>query len=213
MSSEPRVEQLFELFPTPVLFVPGVIPEDKAASLAARLNSQARTRNRHSGELAHSHLLGPGDDHALDHLVSLLGTHIQRFGNSLLGEPLRWLVKEIWLNVMAAGGQQSIHNHANSMVSGVVYLTSCDDAARTVFLRGMGGGEFVLRNTHAAMQAGRFNSDKWIAPAPLAGDLILFPSYLLHQVPVNSGGERVSLAFNAIPERLDAWGYTLSFQP
>jgi hypothetical protein len=43
--------------------------------------------------------------------------------------------------------------------------------------------------------------------------LILFPSYLLHEVPVNPGGERVTLAFNAIPDRLDAWGYAVGFEP
>jgi hypothetical protein len=47
--------------------------------------------------------------------------------------------------------------------------------------------------------------------APRPGDLILFPSYLLHEVPLNHGGERVTLAFNAIPHRLDAWGYGVSF--
>jgi hypothetical protein len=50
-------------------------------------------------------------------------------------------------------------------------------------------------------------------PEPDPGDLILFPSYLLHEVPVNQGSERVTLAFNAIPHRLDAWGYSVSFQP
>ena len=50
-----------------------------------------------------------------------------------------------------------------------------------------------------------------ISPAPNPGDLILFPSYLMHAVPPNAGGRRISLAFNAIPTRLESWGYTLSF--
>lgn len=44
-----------------------------------------------------------------------------------------------------------------------------------------------------------------------AGDLILFASYLLHAVPRNEGPQRISIAFNAIPERLDSWGYTIQF--
>ena len=52
---------------------------------------------------------------------------------------------------------------------------------------------------------------KWIGPPPGPGDLLLFPSYLLHEVPPNHGGLRVTLAFNAIPHRLDAWGYAVSF--
>ena len=77
----------------------------------------------------------------------------------------------------------------------------------------MGGADFALRNTHAGTHSNAFNAHKWIAPAPTAGDLLLFPSYLLHQVPPNQGDTRVTLAFNAIPHRLDAWGYTLSLQP
>jgi hypothetical protein len=93
------------------------------------------------------------------------------------------------------------------------YLTPSNASARTVFQRGMGGTEFVLRNTHAGTRSGAFNADKWIAPQPGPGDLLLFPSYLLHEVPRNLGRDRTTLAFNAIPHRLDAWGYTLSLQP
>jgi hypothetical protein len=30
-------------------------------------------------------------------------------------------------------------------------------------------------------------------------------------VPHNAGGRRITLAFNAIPTRLNIWGYTLGF--
>lgn len=205
--------EVFELFPTPVVRVPGVIDASAAAALARRLAATAEVDNQRSSALAHSRLLGPGDDEELDRLVERLGPHVQAMGELLFGEPLRWLVKEIWANVLGAGGHQGLHNHANAFVSGIVYLTPCDASARTTFTRGMGGGEFALRNTHAGTKPGRFNADRWVAPEPAAGDLLLFPSWLLHEVPVNRGGERVTLAFNAIPYRLDAWGYTLSFQP
>jgi hypothetical protein len=35
--------------------------------------------------------------------------------------------------------------------------------------------------------------------------------YVLHEVPANAGARRVTLAFNAIPHRLDTWGYGVSF--
>jgi uncharacterized protein (TIGR02466 family) len=205
--------QVFELFPTPVSRVPGLLGEAEAAALARRLAAGAMVGNDKSSELSHSRMLGPGDDPVLDDLVARLGPHVQDFGALLLGEKLRWLVKEIWANVLQAGGEQAVHNHANSFVSGIVYLTRCDDSARTVFLRGLGGTDFSLRNAHAGTRLGSFNAEKWVAPPPQVGDLLLFPSYLLHQVPANGGGERVTLAFNAIPHRLDAWGYTLSLQP
>jgi ectoine hydroxylase-related dioxygenase (phytanoyl-CoA dioxygenase family) len=47
--------------------------------------------------------------------------------------------------------------------------------------------------------------------APEPGDVVLFPSYLMHAVPTNPGGRRITMAFNAIPTHLDSWGYRISF--
>jgi uncharacterized protein (TIGR02466 family) len=196
--------QVFGLFPTPVAHVPGVLAGGQAASLAGRLAATATVGNQRSGALTHSRLLGPGEDATIDEVVALLGPHVQAFGQLLFGQPLPWLVKEIWANVLRAGASQAVHNHANCFVSGVLYLTPCDASARTVFLKGLGGSEFAFRNTSAATTPGEFDADKWVAPDPQPGDLLLFPSYLLHEVPPNQGGERVTLAFNAIPQRLDA---------
>jgi len=39
---------------------------------------------------------------------------------------------------------------------------------------------------------GAYNADKWISPSPEPGDIVLFPSYLMHAVPTNrvSGASR-----------------------
>lgn len=205
--------QVFELFPTPVMRIPALLPPDVAQALAKRLKLAAVVANTHSAQLAHTRIVGPGDDTELDAVVEQMGVHLQAFGQLIFGESLRWLVKEVWVNVLQTGGSQTLHNHANCFASGVLYLTPTDSSARTVFSRSLGGTEFAFRNTHSGAQTGPFCSEKWVAPQPDPGDLILFPSYLLHEVPVNHGAERVTLAFNAIPHRLDAWGYAVSFQP
>ena len=204
---------VFELFPTPVMRVPAVLTSDAARALARRLAAGVSVANGHSAQLAHTRILRPGEDAELDAVVHQIGPHLQAFGQLLFGEKLRWLVKELWVNVLQAGGSQGLHNHANCFASGVLYLTPCDTSACTVFARSMGGSEFAFRNTHAGTQPSAFNAEKWVAPPPNPGDLLLFPSYLLHEVPVNQGAERITLAFNAIPDRLDAWGYSLAFQP
>jgi hypothetical protein len=204
---------VFALFPTPVARISACLAPHEAQALAARLAPASTVANIRSAHLAHSRILGPGEDTGLDAVVERIGPHLQAFGSRLFGEPLRWLVKEMWVNVLQHGGSQSLHNHANCFVSGVLYLSECDDSARTVFSRALGANEFVFRNTRAETSAGEFGADKWIAPAPQAGDLLLFPSYLLHEVPANQGGQRISLAFNAIPEHLNAWGYSVSFAP
>jgi hypothetical protein len=205
--------EVFALFPTPVSRVAAAIDAVQAKLLAQRFASRTEVTNAQSMQLAHSRLLAPGEDDALDAVIAAVGPHVQVFGALLFGETLRWLVKESWVNVLQPGGRQALHNHANSFVSGILYLTTSDASAQTVFARGMGGPEFVLRNTHADVAPGAYDAQKWVAPAPQPGDLLLFPSWLLHEVPPNAGGERITIAFNAIPHRLDAWGYTLSFAP
>ncbi len=205
--------EIFDLFPTPVMRVAALLEPSQALALGNRLGQAAALENHKSQLLTHSRLLAPGEDATLDRLVDLVGPHLQAFGALVFGETLRWLVKEMWVNVLQTGGQQATHNHANCFASGVLYLSECDTSARTLFTRSGGGSEFVFRNTHAATQTNRFNSEKWLAPQPLPGDLIIFPSYLMHEVPVNRGQMRVSLAFNAVPHQLDAWGYTVSLQP
>ena len=128
----------------------------------------------------------------------------------MFGENLSWSIKEIWGNVLEQGGRQTLHNHANSFVSGILYLTPSHPSANTVFVKSPGGQDFVLNNTNARAELGPYNAGKWVSPDPSPGDMILFPSYLLHEVPTNQGGRRISMAFNAIPNRLDSWGYTLS---
>jgi ectoine hydroxylase-related dioxygenase (phytanoyl-CoA dioxygenase family) len=61
------------------------------------------------------------------------------------------------------------------------------------------------------MTPGEFSADKWISPAPQPGDMVLFPSYLMHAVPPNQGERRITLSFNSIPSRLDSWGYVIGF--
>jgi len=117
----------------------------------------------------------------------------------------------MWVNVLDAGGRQAMHNHANSFVSGVIYLTPVHREARTVFMKSPGGHDFAFRNDHAGTATTVYSADKWISPQPEPGDLVLFPSYLMHAVPPNPGERRISMALNAIPKRLDSWGYKVSF--
>jgi uncharacterized protein (TIGR02466 family) len=201
---------VFNLFPTPLKKLSGVCGELMAARLAEELLPRVVVANSSSSKLAHSAPLAADEDPVLAELAQLLLPHVSAFGALLLGEALDWHIKEMWLNVLEPGGRQGLHNHANSFVSGVIYLTRCHPSTNTVFVRAPGGSDFVFQNANARVKLGPYNADKWVAPDPQPGDVVLFPSYLLHEVPENRGARRVSLAFNAIPSRLDSWGYTLS---
>lgn len=204
--------ETFALFPTPVQRITGLFPRVLLAELAQRFAPHARQRNTQSDQLAHTELVAPDADTQLRHLCSLIDPCLQQFGELLLGERLSWTIKELWVNVLEQGGRQALHNHANSFISGVVYLTDSHSSASTVFAKSPSSTDFVLNNQNARASLGPYNAGKWSAPAAAAGDMLLFPSYVLHEVPPNQGARRISLAFNAIPDRLDSWGYTLTLR-
>ncbi len=206
------MSDVFELFPTPVMRVEKLLSSEQVAALNQALVPGAATQNHRSQALTHTAMLSASDRPELAQLHTLLAPHLQAFGKLLFGEPLTWHIKEMWVNVMETGGRQAVHNHANCFACGILYLSDVHPSSWTLFTRSLGGRDFVFANTNARAETGAFNADKWRSPQPEPGDLLLFPSYLLHEVPPNEGPRRITLAFNAIPERLDAWGYQLRFK-
>ena len=205
------MDEVIGLFPVPFMRAPGALPATLVDGLIAHFGAMAVQDNNTSPRLSHTATLQPADSPLLVEAAALMTPKLVDFGALLFGEHIGWSVKEMWVNVLEHGGHQAMHNHANSFVSGVVYLTPSDASSQTVFMKSPGGSDFVFRNDHSRVQSGPFNADKWVSPAPAPGDLVLFPSYLLHAVPPNAGERRITLAFNAIPAQLESWGYTVRF--
>lgn len=152
---------------------------------------------------------------AHENYVAALGDILPRlraYGRALMGESLSRAVKEIRINRMEHDGVQKMHNHANSFVSGVICLTETDRSAATVFHRQIGQSTFHMQNENARCEISPFNSPNFRMPSAAPGDMALFPSYLVHEVPPNRGAPRMTAPFNALPERLDSWGYNLQFR-
>lgn len=204
-------DEVFGLFPIPVLRAPGVLPPELVRGLVAHFASRADLDNSSSPNLSHTALLSPADSPLLVTVAELLTPKLAEFGALLFGEALGWSIKEMWVNLLEAGGRQAMHNHANSFISGVLYLTPTHPDSRTVFMKSPGGSEFSFKNDHAGVTTGPYNAEKWVSPQPEPGDLMLFPSYLMHAVPPNVGERRITLALNAIPTQLDSWGYRVRF--
>jgi uncharacterized protein (TIGR02466 family) len=205
------VDEVFGLFPTPFMRAPGTLPAGLLAGLIERFTALATRDNNSSTNLSHTEMMRPEDNPLFAEVAKLVAPKLADFGVHLFGERMDWLLKEMWVNVLATGGRQAMHNHANSFVSGVVYLTPTHAGSQTVFMKSPGGTDFLFKNDHARTTPGPYSADKWISPAPEPGDLVLFPSYLLHAVPPNQGKRRITLSFNAVPTRLDSWGYAIRF--
>jgi len=205
------MDEVFGLFPTPFLRAPATLHRRLVDGLVERFSALTPDANKASQNLSHTEMLSPGDSPLLVEAAALINPKIVDMGALMFGQRLDWFIKEMWVNLMDKGGHQTMHNHSNSFVSGVVYLTPTHPESQTVFLKPPGGTEFVFKNEHAEITPTPFNGDRWVSPAPAPGDLVLFPSYVLHAVPPNQGERRITLSFNAIPGQLDAWGYRVKF--
>lgn len=205
------MHEVIGLFPTPFMRVPGALDGKLVAGLVEHFSATALQANNSSTNLVHTAMLRPSDSPLLVAAATAITPLLADFGALLFGEQLGWSLKEMWVNLLDTGGRQAMHNHANSFISGVAYLTRTHPDARTVFMKSPGGSEFSFKNDHTGTVTGPYNADKWISMQPEPGDIVLFPSYLMHAVPPNPGERRISLAFNAIPSRLDSWGYKISF--
>jgi len=205
------MDEVFGLFPTPFLRAPATLSARLVDGLVQHFSALALEANKASNNLSHTAMLSPDNSPLLVEAAELITPKIVDMGALMFGDRLSWGIKEMWVNVLDTGGQQAMHNHANSFISGVVYLTTTHPGSQTVFLKSSGCNDFVFKHEHANITPTHFNADRWVSPAPAPGDLVLFPSYVLHAVPPNQGERRITLSFNAIPSELNAWGYAITF--
>ncbi|HMJ15868.1 MAG TPA: TIGR02466 family protein [Polyangiaceae bacterium] len=205
------MDEVFGIFPTPFMRAPGTLGQTLIAGLVEYFSERTTRDNNSSANLSHTEMLRPSDSGLLREAAALITPKLVEFGLHLFGERLPWALKEMWGNVLANGGRQAMHNHANSFISGIVYLTPTHPGSQTVFMKSPGGSEFLFRNDHQGITPSEFSADKWIGPAPQPGDMVLFPSYLMHAVPPNQGERRMTLSFNSIPSHLKSWDYVIRF--
>jgi uncharacterized protein (TIGR02466 family) len=205
------MDEVFGIFPTPILRARGALAPPMVARLVEHFSAQATRDNNSSRNLSHTEMLRPSESPLLAEVASLVTPKLVEFGVHLFGERLRWMPTEMWVNVLDTGGRQAMHNHANSFVSGIVYLTPTHPSSQTVFMKSPGGVDFMFKNDHPGVKPSEFSAEKWISPAPEPGDMVLFPSYLMHAVPPNQGDRRITLSFNAIVAQLNSWGYVIRF--
>lgn len=203
--------EIHSVFPTPLMCIRGALPKELIQDCIDHILAREMSENSKCELLRHDDIQDPGKEGPYYEVGRIAKPLFSEFGYLMFGEKLDWFVKEIWTNVMEPGGHQAIHSHANSFISSVIYLTETHASSRTVFHRGLSDREFIFGNDNPNSEIGQFNGKKWYGPDAKPGDMILFPSYMLHEVPINKGQKRVTIALNAIPHRLDNWGYSVNF--
>ncbi|WP_227271730.1 2OG-Fe(II) oxygenase family protein [Roseobacter weihaiensis] len=129
-------------------------------------------------------------------LVKVLNKHVRIFAKDLeLDLDGRKLVLEdIWINILPTGGVHTSHIHPHSVISGTTYVAVPDGASAIKFedprLQMMMAAPPRLKSARRELQSFHYQQ-----PAP--GDVLLWESWLRHEVPVNMAeDERISVSFN-----------------
>jgi uncharacterized protein (TIGR02466 family) len=129
-------------------------------------------------------------------LVKLLDAHVASFAGDLgfdLGDK-KLKLEDLWINILPEGGTHASHIHPHSVISGTTYVSmpkgtsalKLEDPRLPMMMHA------PLRTKKAAQELQSF-----VYVKPKVGDVLLWESWLRHEVPMNMAEEeRISVSFN-----------------
>lgn len=129
-------------------------------------------------------------------LVKVLDKHVAAFVKDLQfdldGKSLQ--MDSLWINILPKGGVHTSHLHPHSAISGTTYITM-PRAASTIKFEDPRLAMMMAAPTRKA--EARAELRNFIYVAPKAGEVLLWESWLRHEVALNKAAEdRISVSFN-----------------
>ncbi|MEK9914590.1 MAG: TIGR02466 family protein [Paracoccaceae bacterium] len=131
-----------------------------------------------------------------EELKNLLDLHVKNFVEELdfdlEGRNLK--LEDLWINILPEGGNHSAHIHPNSVISGTTYISMPSGSSAIKF-------EDPRHSMMMAAPSRIKDAKEYLKPFiyvnPSVGDVLLWESWLRHEVPANnSSEERISISFN-----------------
>ncbi|WP_298498250.1 2OG-Fe(II) oxygenase family protein [uncultured Maritimibacter sp.] len=130
-------------------------------------------------------------------LVKALDAHVAAFAEDLefdLGDG-KLVLEDIWINILPEGGTHSSHLHPHAVISGTTYV-AMPEGASALKLEDPRSARMMAappRRKNAREELRTF-----IYAKPTVGDVLLWESWLRHEVPMNMADdeERISVSFN-----------------
>ena len=103
----------------------------------------------------------------------------------------------LWANINKRGDYNILHNHPNCDLSGVFWIKIPKDSGRIEFISPNSHNRHNELESYTRELKDNIMADpaRWIPPTP--GQILIFPSCLLHRVrKSNSNQDRISVSFN-----------------
>ena len=129
-------------------------------------------------------------------LVKVLDKHVASFAKDLQfnldGKKIK--LDSIWINILPEGGIHTSHLHPHSVISGTTYV-AVPSGASAIKFEDPRSAMMMAAPTRKAKA--REEMRNFIYVEPEVGDVLLWESWLRHEVPMNMAEEeRISVSFN-----------------
>ncbi|MBT31145.1 2OG-Fe(II) oxygenase family protein [Thalassobius sp. S69A] len=131
-----------------------------------------------------------------DDLIKSLNQHVAAFAKDLEFDldDRNLVLEDLWINILPEGGTHSSHLHPHSVISGTTYV-AMPDGASALKLEDPRSARMMA--APARRKDARRDLQPFIYMTPEVGDVLLWESWLRHEVPLNrSEYDRVSVSFN-----------------
>ena len=129
-------------------------------------------------------------------LVKVLDQHVAAFVADLefdLGDG-KLVLEDLWINILPEGGTHASHIHPHSVISGTTYV-AMPDGASALKLEDPRSARMMA--APARRKDAREDLRTFVYVAPKVGEVLLWESWLRHEVPMNMAeAERISVSFN-----------------
>jgi len=129
-------------------------------------------------------------------LVKALDKHVAAFLKDLQFDLNGGAVKldSLWINILPPGGIHTSHLHPHSVISGTTYVSMPKGASAIKFEDPRSA---MMMAAPERLADARRDLRKFVYVEPDVGDVLLWESWLRHEVPLNvADEERVSVSFN-----------------
>ncbi len=129
-------------------------------------------------------------------LVKVLNKHVAAFAKDLEFDldDKKLKLEDIWINILPEGGTHSSHIHPHSVISGTTYVAMPEGASA---LKLEDPRSAMMMAAPARRKDAREELKTFIYAKPAVGDVLLWESWLRHEVPMNMSEEdRISVSFN-----------------
>lgn len=144
------------------------------------------------GSIAHLHQVSSTFEELQKHLNRHVRKYIQYLEMDI--DPRQIQMRTCWINIMPAGAQHTMHIHPLSVISGTYYVQTPKNCSSIKFEDPRLVGFMASPPRKARAQE---RNQRFVELKPEAGSLVLFESWMRHEVPQNqASSERISISFN-----------------